>query len=210
MELNYQNKFAIIIIFIEFLLFLSILYRLNNRKFEFYYSKYLCSLLILSNSNTCVNEILNNYDFFYYVKDTRKNVILSINNRRGSLIENIMIIIGIIPFLNEKSVIIYHINTDETNKIYQILFDYKNISYGKIYIDFNDFKTVKKKFNILIDYIWEFIPQKKLLDNIRYIISNYYDDSCLYIFEKALNRNYEYYLKKKNVSNSLIKELVSK
>ena len=43
--------------------------------------------------------------------------------------------------------------------------------------------------------IWDIIPKKTILDNIRYIISNYYDDSCLYIFEKSLNKNYRYFIK---------------
>jgi hypothetical protein len=169
--------------------------------------------LILNNENTCIDKVLNNYDFFYFIKDVKKNVNLSINIKKASLIENIIIILGIIPFLKNNSIIRYDINTYETNKIFRTLFNYKEIKYGKIFIDFSDFQTVKKKFNNLINYIWELIPQKPILDNLRYIIDNYYDDSCLNIFEKALNRNYEYFIKnnKKTVStNSFKKKLLSK
>ena len=72
---------------------------------------------------------------------------------------------------------------------------------------------MKRDFNNLINYIWEFIPQKHILDNLRYIISNYYDDSCTNIFEKTLNRNYEYFIKNnKSIAfkNSFKKKLISK
>lgn len=191
---NYK-KFAIIAIFLGILFLINIYFKLNNNRFESYYSQYLCSLLILKNGKSCIKEVLNNYDFFYFIKDFRKNVDLSINIKRAPLIENIMIIIGIIPFLKYNSVIRYYANTDEIYKKLGNLFFYKNIKSREINIDFFDFETVKIKFNNLINYIWETIPPKQILDNIRYIISNYYDDSCLYIFEKSLNHNYEYFIK---------------
>lgn len=210
---NNKNKFVIFIICIEFLFLFKKYARLNDSKFESYYSKYLCSFLILNNENNCIKEVFNNYDFFYFIKDIKKNVNLTINMKNVSLIENIMMIIGIIPFLKNNSVIRYVINDSETNKIFRILFKYKKIENGQIYIDFSDFKTIKNKFNNLINFIWEIIPQKHILNNIRYIINNYYDDSCINFFEKALNNNYEYFIKKnqKIVSvNSYRQKLLSK
>ena len=169
--------------------------------------------MILNNENKCINEVFNNYDFFYFTKDINKNVYLTINIKNALLIENIMMIIGIIPFLKNNSVIRYVINDSETNKIFRILFKYKKIENGQIYIDFSDFKTIKNKFGNLINFIWEIIPQKHILNNIRYIINNYYDDSFINFFEKALNKNYEYFIKKnqKIVSvNSYRQKLLSK
>ena len=210
---NNKNKFVIFIICIEFLFLFKKYARLNDSKFESYYSKYLCSFLILNNENNCIKEVFNNYDFFYFIKDIKKNVNLTINMKNVSLIENIMMIIGIIPFLKNNSVIRYVINDSETNKIFRILFKYKKIENGQIYIDFSDFKTIKNKLGNLINFIWEIIPQKHILNNIRYIINNYYDDSCINFFEKALNKNYEYFIKKnqKIVSvNSYRQKLLSK
>lgn len=210
---NNKNKFVIFIICIEFLFLFKKYARLNDSKFESYYSKYLCSFLILNNENNCIKEVFNNYDFFYFIKDIKKNVNLTINMKNVSLIENIMMIIGIIPFLKNNSVIRYVINDSETNKIFRILFKYKKIENGQIYIDFSDFKTIKNKFGNLINFIWEIIPQKHILNNIRYIINNYYDDSFINFFEKALNKNYEYFIKKnqKIVSvNSYRQKLLSK
>ena len=173
------------------------IYGIYNSELETYYRQYLCSLLILNNGKYCLNEVLNNYDFFYFIKGIRKNVYLSINIKRLSLIENIIILLGIIPFLKNNSIIRYGINTYESNKLYKKLFSYKKIKNGKIHIDFSDFKTVKTDFNNLINYI----------------ISNYYNDSCANIFEKTLNRNYEYFIKyNKSIvfNNSFKKELISK
>ena len=100
---NNKTKFIIIILFIKFLLLFKIIYRISNSELETYYSQYLCSLLILNNGKYCLNEVLNNYDFFYFIKGIKKNVYLSINIKRLSLIENIIILLGIIPFLKNNS-----------------------------------------------------------------------------------------------------------
>ena len=109
--------------------------------------------MILNNENKCINEVFNNYDFFYFIKDINKNVYLTINIKNALLIENIMMIIGIIPFLKNNSVIRYVINDSETNKIFRILFKYKKIENGQIYIDFSDFKTIKNEFDNLINFM---------------------------------------------------------
>lgn len=210
---TYIKKLAIFIICIEFLFSFKTYLRLNEGEFETYYSQYLCSLLILNDEKNCLNEVFNNYDFFYYITDIRKNINLSINIKKASLIENIIIIIGIIPFLKNNSVLRYDIGISEANKIFTKIFKSKKIKNGIIFIDFSDFETIKTEFNNLINYIWELIPKKYILDNLRYIISNYYDDSCLDIFEKSLNKNYEYFIKKYQNNekiNNYKKQLISK
>ena len=69
-----------------------------------------------------------------------------------------------------------------------------------------------EKFHDLINYKWEFIPNKELLNNIRYIINNYYNNSYLEIFDKSLNSNFKYFLrnKKEYLSLSELNALMSK
>ena len=180
--------------------------------FEFYYSKYLCSFFILNSNRNCTKEILNNYDFFYDVEKIKGNITVSIDVQK-SLIENVFFLIGIIPFLKFNSTLEYNINCKECNKLFKILFKYKEKKDKKIIINITDFETIQNNFNNLINYIWEFPLHKKIiLDNIRFIISNYYNDTCLYLFEKALNNNYYYYIKNnyKFFSNLNLKELISK
>lgn len=158
-----------------------------------------------------MKEILTNYDFFYEIEDIKKNIILSIDIRK-TLIENIILIIGIIPFLKKNSFIQYKINSKEANKIFKFIFNHKDSNNKINMINKKDISHIKRNFESLVNNIWEFIPQKKILDNIRYIINNYYDSSCSHQFEKSLNKNYEYYISKKfqDLSKEDLKDLISK
>lgn len=185
---------------------------LEDNQFDFYYSKYLCSFFNLENEKNCTEEILFNYDFFYEIKKIKRNVNISIDIKK-SLLENIFLIIGIIPFLKFNSTIEYNINNKESNELFKFLFNYKNITDNKIIIDINDFETIKKSFNKSLNYIWDFpLKNKQVIDNIRFVINNYYEDNFKYVFEEILNENYNYYIQKniKVFSDSDLKELISK
>ena len=54
--------------------------------------------------------------------------------------------------------------------------------------------------------------KKKILNNIRSIINNYYNESCLEIFDKSLNLNFKYFIqnKRKKFSLESINDLMSK
>lgn len=185
---------------------------LEDNQFDFYYSKYLCSFFNLENEKNCTEEILFNYDFFYEIKKIKRNVNISIDIKK-SLLENIFLIIGIIPFLKFNSTIEYNINNKESNELFKFLFNYKNITNNKIIIDINDFETIKKSFNKSLNYIWDFpLKNKQVIDNIRFVINNYYEDNFKYVFEEILNENYNYYIQKniKVFSDSDLEELISK
>ena len=80
-------------------------------------------------------------------------------------------------------------------------------------IRINDSEIVKDKFNILINDIWDFPQNKNILDNLRYIINNYYDEYCANIFWESLNKNLDYYYSYMNnntITDSDLKELMSK
>ena len=151
-EVVRNNKKKISILFIIYFLLFNEYNGFVGNKTEYYYKQYLCSLLIYKAEDKCINEVFNDYDFFYFVKNIRKNVNLSIDIKKISLIEHIFIIIGIIPFIKNNSIINYSINSKESKHIFEILFNYNKIKNRKIFIDFNDFKEIKKKFNSLINY----------------------------------------------------------
>jgi hypothetical protein len=158
-----------------------------------------------------MKEILTNYDFFYEIKGIKKNIILSIDIKK-TLIENIILIIGIVPFLKNNSFIKYKINSNEVNKIFKFIFNHKHLKNKIFIIDKKDILSIKRNFESLVDNIWESIPQKKILDNIRYIINNFYDSSCSNQFEESLNKNYDYYISKniKFLSKEDFEDLISK
>jgi hypothetical protein len=65
---------------------------------------------------------------------------------------------------------------------------------------------------VLLYYIWELIPKQFMLDNIRYFINNYYNESNLVVFEESLNLNYKTYIQNKlnEMTFEKIKNLLSK
>jgi len=64
----------------------------------------------------------------------------------------------------------------------------------------------------LLSYKWELIPEKIILDNLRYIINNYYNESNSNIFQKSLFMNYDFYIqeKRKEITYSDLVSLLSK
>ena len=166
----------------------------DNDNFDSYYSKYICNFFILNYEKNCINEILSDYNFFYNIKKIKPNINLLLHINK-SLIKNLLVIIGIIPFLKYNSTLQLKINNNKRNQVINYLFNYKNIKQRKIIIDINDLEVIKDNFSRLINYRWEFFPGKRLLDNFRYIINNFYDESCSDILDKALNKNYQYYIK---------------
>ena len=79
-------------------------------------------------------------------------------------------------------------------------------------MDYNDFNTFKEKVEELLNYKWELIPEKVMLDNLRYIINNYYNESNFNIFQKSLYMNYDFYIqkKRKEITYSDLVKLLSK
>ena len=178
-----------------------------NYSYDFYYRKYLCSLLVLNNNNNdnnnCMKEIFSKYNFFYDIKSLKTNINLIIDFKK-SFIENLFLIISIIPFLKNNSTIQYSINNKDSYKLFKLFFKYKKKKNRKIIIKINDINNIKSNFSYLINYKWESPMNKNILDIIRYIISNYYDNTCLQIYEKFLNKNFEYYIQKNNRTFSKI------
>ena len=183
---------------------------LNPNEFEFHFSKYLCDLLVIKNGN-CIYEVLNNYNFFYNIQDIKKNVNLYLDIKK-SFIENLLLIIGLVPFLRFNSTISYKIYNKGSNKLYRFILNYKIKRKRTILININDLQAIQKKFNESINYIWESPIQKKILDIMRYIIYNYYDDNCFQIYEESVNKNYNYFIKNNinKLSKKDLEELVSK
>ena len=64
----------------------------------------------------------------------------------------------------------------------------------------------------ILYYKWELIPKKYILDNLRFIINNYYNETNLNVFQESLNINYKsYILKEKNeMTYDEIKNILSK
>ena len=95
----------------------------------------------------------------------------------------------------------------------------KKIFYEKEIFNNNTLRITRKdiyylivNFNELWNYKWEIFPELEEINKVRYIINNYYNESFLEIFDKALNFNLRLYIQNKKNKFSLkeIKQLMSK
>ena len=210
--MKYRKNLVIRIIII-FLISFSIYYQNNkriedNNSLEYYFSYSICNFLIFRMNYNCSNNIFMDKNFYENILEINQKINLFINIKKTK-IENIFLLIGIVPFLKNNSSIIYKINKKEIFKLFKNIFKKIKIKNKIIKINENNFKFFIEKFNELINYKWEIIPTKTISNNIRYIINNYFNESCLEIFDKSLNFNFKYYLKnrKKQFSSGEINDL---
>ena len=126
-------------------------------------------------------------------------------------LENIFLLLGIIPLLKNNSTISYKINNKGIYKIFKKILN-KKIKYKVIKLDYNYLLYFNRIMKVLLYYIWELIPKQFILDNIRYFINNYYNESNLVVFEESLNLNYKSYIRNKinEMTFEEIKNLLSK
>lgn len=212
--MKYIRSLAIRILIIILILFN--IYNQNkiikeNNSLEYYFSYSICKLLNFKIDYNCSNNIFIDNNFYENILEINQKINLFVNIKK-TRIENILLLIGIIPFLKNNSSIIYKINKKEIFKLFKNIFKYNIINNKFVKLNEYNFNNFIEKFNELINYKWEIIPTKIISNNIRYIINNYYNESCLEIFEKSLNLNIKFYLKKEKKPLSLIKinDLMSK
>ena len=182
-----------------------------NDSLEYYFSYSICNFLYFNIDYNCSNNIFIDNNFYEDIIGIEKKKNLFVNIKKAK-IENILMLIGIMPFLKNNSSILYKINKYEIYKLLKKTFKNKKIKNKIIKFNENDFQYFIEILNDLVYYKWELIPSKLILNNIRYILNNYYNEECLIIFDKSLNLNYKHYFKeKKNVlSFEDINNLLSK
>ena len=131
-------------------------------------------------------------------------------DEKKTKIEYLFLLIVIIPFIKTNSIMKCRINNKNFFSIFGNNFGSK-IKDNIIIIQNVDFENRNRLINLL-NYEWEIIPSKKIINILRFIINHYYDDSCLNTFENALNFNFEKYIKnnENNLSFEKKKDLFSK
>lgn len=201
------------IIIISFCLFINFkrIVQRKDKTLKYYFKYNICKFLLFKNNFNCLRQIYKNKNFYEYIEQNDKNINLKIN-LKTTKIENILILIGIIPFLKNNSKILYKINSKEIYCLFRKIFINKKIKNRIIKINENDFHCFIDNFNYLINYKWELIPDEDIINNIRYILNKYYNKSCIELFDKSLNANLKDYIdNKKNIlSFKTINKLMSK
>ena len=138
-----------------------------------------------------------------------KNSLLKI---KASKIENVILLVEIMPLL-KKDLLIYLNNNKDLFKLFNKIFYEKEIfNNNTLRITRKDIYYLIVNFNELWNYKWEVFPELEEINKVRYIINNYYNESFLEIFDKALNLNLRLYIQNKKNKFSLreIKQLMSK
>ena len=201
--------------FLLFFLIVNLIFEQDHNKkevndLEGYFRQSLCQLLFFSINYKCTFNFYTNDNFYNDILQINSNINLLMNIKNSKL-ENLFLLLSIIPFLKNNSTLSYTIKDKEIYKIFKKIFN-KRIKYKIINFDYNDFYSFNKKMIKLLYYKWELIPKQFMLNNLRYIINNYYNEPNLEVLQKSLNMNYKSYIQNKinEMTNEEIKNLLSK
>jgi hypothetical protein len=213
------NKIKNIFIKVFLLFFIIVIiidedcHKKNFNNLEDYFSQSICKILYFTINYDCSLKLFTNNDFYEDIIEINSNIDLLINIKITKL-ENIFLLLGIIPFIKNNSTLSYKINNKEIYNFFKEIFKNKNkkIHHKFIKFEYIDFKTFNEKMEELLNYKWELMPEKFILDNLRYIIDNYYNESNFDIFQKSLYMNYNFYihLKKTEITFNNLVNLLSK
>ena len=210
------KNYLICLIYIKIILFFLILIveKDSHQKvindFEDYFSQSICQFLFFAVNYNCSMNFIMNKHFYDDILEINININLLINIKKSHL-ENIFLLLGIIPFLKNNSTLFYKINDKGIYNFFKTILN-KRIKYKIIKLNYNDLFILNAKIKELLHYKWDYIPNKFILDNIRYIINNNYNETNLDIFQKTLNINYKSYIQNKinKMANEEKKNLLSK
>ena len=160
--------------------------------------------MLNNNIKNISNDILN---YSNIISENDKDYLLKI---KSSKIENIILLVEIMPFL-KKDLLIYPNKNKDLFKFFNRIFYEKEIfNNNTLRITPKDIYYLIANFNELWNYKWEIFPELEEINRVRYIINNYYNESFLEIFDKALNLNLRLYIQNKKNKFSLkeIKQLI--
>ena len=197
---NYNLIDNIFIKFFLFFLFINLIFENEYHKKEFndleyYFSQSICQFLYFTINYKCTINFFLNDNIYNDILDINNNINLLINIKKSKL-ENIFLLLGIIPFLKKNSTLSYKINNKGIYKYFKKILNEK-IKYKIIKFGYNDLHSFNKILKKLLYYNWELIPKKLMLDHFRYIVNNYYNDQNLILFQESLNMNYKSYIQSK-------------
>jgi hypothetical protein len=167
-------------------------------------------LLTFSINYKCSDKFFTDANLYFDILEINSNVNLLTNINRSRL-ENIILFLSIIPFLKNNSTLSYKINDKGLFNFFKKISN-KKIKNKIIKLDYNDLFCFNTRLKELLFYKWELMPKQFILDNLRYIINNYYKETNSILFQQALNMNYRLYIQNKinEMSYDELKNLLSK
>jgi hypothetical protein len=116
-----------------FLLFLivslmleKVYHQIDGNDLEFYFSQSICKLLYFTLNYNCPMSFFKNADFYNDILEINSDINLLMNNKRDKL-ENIFLLLSIIPFLKNNSTLTYKINNKGIYKFLKMILKNKMI-----------------------------------------------------------------------------------
>ena len=208
---NTYTKYILLFLIIYLILEIEYYTKEINKNLGYYFSQSICQLLFYTINYKCSINFITNINIYNDILEFNSNVNLLMNIKKSKL-ENIILLLGIIPFLKNNSTLSYKINNKGIYKLFKKIFN-KTIISKVIKFDYNDLYIFNKNMKKILYYEWELLPKKYMLDNLRFIINNYYyNEANLDIFQESLNLNYKSYIlnKKNEMTYDEIKNFLSK
>jgi hypothetical protein len=208
---NTYTKYILLFLIINLILEIEYYTKEINNNLGYYFSQSICQLLFYTIDYKCSINFFTNINIYNDILELNSNVYLLMNIKKSKL-ENIVLLLGIIPFLKNNSTLSYKINNKGIYKLFKKIFN-KAIISKVIKFDYSDLYIFNKKMKKILYYEWELLPKKYMLDNLRFIINNYYyNETNLDIFQESLNLNYKSYIlnKKNEMTYDEIKNFLSK
>ena len=207
---NWAMKFFLFFVIVNLIIQQEINKKEYNNDLEDLFCQTICQLLFFSINYNCSMNFFSNDNFYNDILEINSNVNLLMNIKKPKL-DNIFLLLGIIPFLKNNSTLFYKIKDKRINNIFKKT-SKKKLKNKIIKIGYNDLFYFNNKIQKLLYYKWELIPRQFMLNNLRYIINNYYNEQNLVVFQESLNMNYKSYIQNnfKELSDKEIIILLSK
>lgn len=230
LSININNNFSLQIQFLKLIIFFILIYlfeltinssyngkqiyinqkiynvRIEEYSFHFSYFNYSGNIIHLSSFlKTKEYSKFNNSLLSIDLDNFKKSIDFIILNFEKTKIDNIFMLIIIFPFLKENSTILYQIDNRKKYNLYTSIFKGVRNTKNFYILYLNDLINFIDNFTVFF-FDWEVIPNNYLINNMRYIINNYYNETLLNIFDKSLNLNLKRYIKTKN-NNLTLNEL---
>ena len=208
---NICTKYILLFLIINLILEIKYYTKEINNNLGYYFSQSICQFLFYTINYKCSINFFTNANIYNDILEFNSNVNLLMNIKKSKL-ENIVLLLGIIPFLKNNSTLSYKINSKGIYNLFKKIFNKKIIS-KVIKFDYSDLYIFNKKMKKVLYYEWELIPKKYMLDSLRFIINNYYyNEENLDLFQESLNLNYKSYIlnKKNEMTYDEIKNFLSK
>ena len=133
---NWAMKFFLFFVIVNLIIQQEINKKEYNNDLEDLFCQTICQLLFFSINYNCSMNFFSNDNFYNDILEINSNVNLLMNIKKPKL-DNIFLLLGIIPFLKNNSTLFYKIKDKRINNIFKKT-SKKKLKYKIIKLGYND------------------------------------------------------------------------